>query len=369
MRKRFFIASRTSPSRLGFDGQVGGEVVGARARRERELRLVAERLVRRILRLGIALDPAVQLQQRQARELVLQAPVQALARPAAVSHAAAARASAKLVPPRLHPPAQRVRARVRSRLEHVAANLRVVPVQEEPCDGRRGEMLLRGVLRGGAHLGGGGDCGVERVDVVALSQTFLHRTRRDGRRDDRGVHRGCRHVRFRSLREEFATELNVLLDAEPVLQAVTELALGGGGPEEDVPPGAERGARFRVLVLALAAAAVEVHDGEGVVRVGGAGDGGASEERSPARAPSLCALLIALERGVSAVKVDAADEKGGEDAAGVDGGFGEGGRALVPVLGGRLGQDLLADVGERALAHARVAEALGREHCVEILAR
>ena len=113
-------------------------------------------------------------------------------------------------------------------------------------------------------------------------------------------------------------------------------------------------------------------------------------------------------------------EKGGEDAAGVDGGFGEGGRALVPVLGGRLGQDwtergkgrgeiffqergelfwrfgkssrapgkfgcflwrdatgvelarvgaarggrgdertLLADVGERALAHARVAEALG----------
>jgi hypothetical protein len=50
-------------------------------------------------------------------------------------------------------------------------------------------------------------------------------------------------------------------------------------------------------------------------------------------------LLIALERGVAAVKVDAADEKGGEDAAGVDGGFGEGGRALVPVLGGRLGQD------------------------------
>jgi hypothetical protein len=82
-----------------------------------------------------------------------------------------------------------------------------------------------------------------------------------------------------------------------------------------------------------------VHDGEGVVRVGGAGDGGASEERSPARAPSLRALLIALERGVAAVKVDAADEKGGEDAAGVDGGFGEGGRALVPVLGGRLGQD------------------------------
>jgi hypothetical protein len=50
-------------------------------------------------------------------------------------------------------------------------------------------------------------------------------------------------------------------------------------------------------------------------------------------------LFIALERGVAAVKVDAADEKGGEDAAGVDGGFGEGGRALVPVLGGRLGQD------------------------------
>ena len=201
----------------------------------------------------------------------------------------------------LHPAAQRVRTRVGPGLQHVAAHVRVVPVQEEPGDGRRGEVLLRGVLRGGGHLGGGGDGGAERVDVVALAQSLLRRRGGDRRGDHRRVHRGGGDVGGGSLGEEFASQRNVLLHAEAVLEAVPELALGIRRPEEDVPPGAERRARLRVLVLALAAGAVEVHDGEGVVRVGRPGDGGAREERGAASAPSRSELGGLADR-VAAVK-------------------------------------------------------------------
>mmetsp|Transcript_2649 Transcript_2649/g.11287 ORF Transcript_2649/g.11287 Transcript_2649/m.11287 type:complete len:440 (+) Transcript_2649:430-1749(+) len=378
LASRASFASRPchSSSRGGGGGGVGhrGEVVRARARRQLGGFVVvvaaavdAER--RRVLRLGVALDPTVQLQQRQARELVLQTPVEALARPRAVPRPAAARAPAKLVPPSLDASAQRVRARVGPGGERFAAHVGIVPVQEEPGDGRRGEVLLRGVLRGGGHLGGGGDGGAERVDVVALAQSLLRRRGGDRRGDHRRVHRGGGDVGGGGLGEELASQRNVLFDAEAVLEAVPELALGIRRPEEDVAPGAERRARHRVLVLALAPGAVEVHDGEGVVRVGGPGDGGAREERGAASAPSRSELGGFAAGDVAAVKVDAAHEEGGEDAAGVDRGFGKGGRALVPVPGGRPRQDLLADVRERALAHSRVSEALGREHCVEILRR
>ena len=59
-------------------------------------------------RLGVTLRPAVEFEQRETRELVLQPPVRGLARAAAVPYAPAARAPPKLVPARLHAPAQGV---------------------------------------------------------------------------------------------------------------------------------------------------------------------------------------------------------------------------------------------------------------------
>jgi hypothetical protein len=128
-RKRLFVNSQ----RLPFAKKKAFKRPFSFARLRENERALRRRLrVLRVSGLGVALRPAVQLEQREARELVLQPPVRALARSAAVPHAPAARAPPELVPPRLDAAAQRVRARRRAERKRRQRSRRVIDAVPVP---------------------------------------------------------------------------------------------------------------------------------------------------------------------------------------------------------------------------------------------
>ena len=200
---------------------------------------------------------------RAAPAAVRALPVQRLARARAVVGGPAHRAPPELMPPRLPPPAPRVRAQAQLLLRVLAG-----AASDSVCRSRRG--LLGAHQRPPLHHEPAGRRGGSVVVLLPGGAAAARRRRGGGELARRGVE------------QEVAAGRGVAARAVAVLEAVAELA-----ERRDVaqPRGAraQRHARARVLVRLAAAAAVEPHDGQRVQRGRVPAPRRASQQRRPRR--------------------------------------------------------------------------------------